>query len=410
MNDAGSASRSGDPEVVLADDLSGALEVAVPFTWGCRSVMLPLEARVARPRAGALVVMNTETRNSSASEARAIVGDALARARDAGARVVFKKIDSTLRGPVGAELAAMLDASPHALLVVCPTNVRVGRTVCDGVLRVHGVPVSETAFREDPRWPILDSEVAKSCDPAGAFVSERVSLETCRAGADAVASALIRFREAGVQVAYCDAETEADLAALAGGLVALDRACVPIGAGGLARALCASRGDGVTRGWIRPTAGGMLFAVGSRHPASRAQLERLSAECGVEVRTIDAGDVEEERARVVAGDLARGGIAALRFGEGHGGDPAMLAQLGEIVRRVDGFDALFATGGETASALCRALGIDALEVLGELDPGVVFARTSGRPGVSTVVVKPGGFGDADCLVRVWRAAGLRRRA
>jgi uncharacterized protein YgbK (DUF1537 family) len=410
MSDAEPVSRSGEPEVVLADDLSGALEVAVPFARGERSVMLPLETRVSRPRAGRLVVMNTETRNSSASEARTVVRDALARAREAGARVVFKKIDSTLRGPVHAELAAVLDASPHALLVVCPTNVRAGRTVRGGVLHIHGVPVAETAFRDDPRWPIRGSEVAKSCDPGGIFTSATLSLETCRAGADAVVSAWIRLRKEGVQVVYCDAETEADLGAIAGGLVALDRACVPIGAGGLARALCASRGDDVAREWIRPTTGGTLFVVGSRHPASRAQLERLGAESGVEVRTFDACDVEEERARVVAGDLARGGVAALRFGEGHGADPAMLARLGELVRRVHGFDVLFATGGETASMLCRALGIDALDVLGELDPGVVLARASGGPDGSTVVVKPGGFGDADCLVRVWRAAGLRRRA
>jgi 4-hydroxythreonine-4-phosphate dehydrogenase len=69
-------------------------------------------------------------------------------------------------------------------------------------------------------------------------------------------------------------------------------------------------------------------------------------------------------------------------------------------------DYFVATGGETARALCDALGIGQIDVLGQVEPGVSLARMSTPGGVLHLVLKSGSFGDPGTLVRVARMGGL----
>jgi 4-hydroxythreonine-4-phosphate dehydrogenase len=61
------------------------------------------------------------------------------------------------------------------------------------------------------------------------------------------------------------------------------------------------------------------------------------------------------------------------------------------------------TGGETAFALATALGISALELVAEIEAGLVLARSGEGANRRWWAVKPGGFGDAETWVRAWDA-------
>src|SRR5215208_6501888 len=75
------------------------------------------------------------------------------------AGIVYKKLDSTLRGPIAAELAAALGASGRDRAVVAPAFPAAGRTTVDGVQLVRGVPVHETEAKNDPRTPVREGHV-----------------------------------------------------------------------------------------------------------------------------------------------------------------------------------------------------------------------------------------------------------
>src|SRR3954465_6392592 len=92
----------------LADDLSGALDAAAAFHQAGRQVTITLSLE-GWPSCGEneIVAYTTETRNAAPATAAAAVERAIARGRRDGGRLVYKKIDSTLRGPVAAELAAL---------------------------------------------------------------------------------------------------------------------------------------------------------------------------------------------------------------------------------------------------------------------------------------------------------------
>src|SRR3954452_16977764 len=108
--------------LVIADDLSGAVEVAAVMGL----LRISLDAGDLRDS-----VVDLDTRGLSPEAAAARVREVLAR-HDGGR--VFKKIDSLLRGNVAAELAELRDA------VVAPALPVEGRTVRGGVLHVDGVP------------------------------------------------------------------------------------------------------------------------------------------------------------------------------------------------------------------------------------------------------------------------------
>ena len=123
----------------IADDLSGALDAAAAFHAAGWTVTVALsEAAWPAGGFGEIVAYTTETRNAAPAEAATRVARAIAQGRARGGRLLYKKIDSTLRGPVAAELAAMLRLLPGTRVLFAPANPAVGRTVRDGVLRVHG--------------------------------------------------------------------------------------------------------------------------------------------------------------------------------------------------------------------------------------------------------------------------------
>src|SRR5439155_1114011 len=95
-------------------------------------------------------VVDTETRALDPADAARRVS---AVARIVARTRIFKKIDSTLRGPIGAELDALLRATSAAGALVCPALPSEHRVVVERVLTVGAVPVAETTIAEDPTFP-----------------------------------------------------------------------------------------------------------------------------------------------------------------------------------------------------------------------------------------------------------------
>jgi len=395
---------SSAPPYILADDLSGGLEAGAAFR--ARGWQVGLDLADNGPGGddgeGRLRIITTESRNLAPAGAVEAVRRAVAPRRERGARLLLKKIDSTLRGPVGAELAALrADLAPE-LVLVCPANPAAGRTVRDGVLRVDGVPLADTAFRQDPLWPATESRVAAHLAAAGVPVTQALALDRLRAG-DGPALLRQALSTGRGPVVLSDAETEADLDRLVGAVQAVAPGALFVGAGALAAALAralplqarAAQPD-VPSGFRA-----LLVLCGTRHPASLRQLDHLARQHGVAI-TPFAADTEDPAsiASAVADGLATHPVAAVRLNVNDSAHPAaarrLLSGLERLVRQLCAVvepEAIFLTGGETAWAACRALDGVALEVLAEREPGVVVSRLDrrDRPPV-LVVTKPGGFG------------------
>ncbi|MFI6951459.1 four-carbon acid sugar kinase family protein, partial [Streptomyces sp. NPDC050422] len=262
--------------VVLADDLSGAAECAALLSC-CRTIEL---GQAASGPPGRTRVIDLDSRRSSAAGAALLVAHAVRRHEPAGARLV-KKADSLLRGHFAAEARAFGEGAEG--LLVIPAVPAAGRTVRDGVVRLHGVPLHRTeAWQAEPGPP--PRSVAEAL---GAARTVAVRLDDVRAGARRLEHRLRSGLAAGTAL-VCDADTDADLDALAGALLTLPRTVRTIGAGGIVAAL----GRRSVNGGQRTDPGGqctvpgrpapetlrsVAVVVGTAHRGAAAQIAQLSA-------------------------------------------------------------------------------------------------------------------------------------
>lgn len=383
------------PSFFLADDLSGALDAGGAFHAAGHPVEIVVNAAgvgrglaraaEAGPASAPLIAVTTETRNMPATYAAAVVEKVLTAARESKATLVYKKIDSTLRGPVAAELRAVLEAFPDARVLFAPANPAVGRTVENGILLVKGVPLAETEFARDPVNPTRSSALEEILADVA---DERLTIP--------------------------DVRTEADLAAAVQRMNADGRPWIAVGSGALAKFVqlagtAAARppaaGDKAPPDQAVPpcTKHPVLMIAGSAHPANTAQIAQLQAARGGEVCEIDF-NAPTDIAAAVAAVLDRCSLAVVKL-PSERVDPVTalraVARAVHAVLKTSAVTRVFATGGETAYALCNALAIERLEYLEELEPGVALAAGESLRGRMLLAVKPGGFGDAQTWVRVY---------
>jgi uncharacterized protein YgbK (DUF1537 family) len=204
-----------------------------------------------------------------------------------------------------------------------------------------------------------------------------IPLNCVRAGGAALTARLGRL--AGM-VVIADAESDADLDALVEAAQALPTPPLLVGAAGLAGALARHLGLAAPR--VEPPAGERwLIVAGSRHPATRRQVE-AARDAGLAV--LAAPDAPSGDAARTADDLAARARARLE---------------------AEHFDVVLVAGGETLVALYRALGAERLDLDGAPRPGLALGRLRvPHRAPLTVVTKAGGFGEPDLFVALAREA------
>src|SRR5438093_6398945 len=128
---------------IVADDLTGALDAAAPFHRSGFAAEVWLQPPAAGEPLPQVVAVTTETRASPPDAATAAVRQAVVDLQTFGANRFYKKIDSLLRGPWVAELAAMREALNLPLALVCPAFPAQGRRVGGGKVWVRETPIGD---------------------------------------------------------------------------------------------------------------------------------------------------------------------------------------------------------------------------------------------------------------------------
>ena len=384
---------------MIADDLTGAADTGVQLARaGYRTAVAFRGCPV--PRAGDLdaVALDTDSRAMPAGFAARRVVEAAHAVREA--RVVYKKIDSTLRGPIAAEIAAALGATRREKAVVAPAFPGAGRTTVGGLQLVRGLPVQETEARKDPRTPVHEGHLPTLLEAVGPVAS---------LGVEALQDpGAVRRALAGARCVVADAEDEADLEALVRAMPD-PSAVLWTGSAGLALAfgrVYPGPHGGETCPVPEP-ARSVLVVVGSLSGASRGQLRRVAEKYGAVCVAADRSDTVEGAVLAARGALSNGRHAAVYSPEARGGADAgaVVEALAGVVARLskgEMFDALVLTGGDTAVGVARRLGATGIRLVGEVGAGIPVGVLMG-PRPYTVVTKAGGFGEDCTLVEIVEA-------
>ena len=391
---------------IVADDLTGAADTGSAFaTAGLSTIVSWSRIALAGARFDADVVsLDLETRIGDAVSAQETTLRVVRTLRHAGARAIYKKCDSMLRGHIGEEVAAAISAwHPSSLGLVAPAFPAAGRVTIAGRQHVDGVALDRPA-------------IASTLQDAGLSIRS-VDLETIRrSGLD---EWLHSCRAARIDAVVFDAETADDVRAIARAGARLGPAVVWVGSGGLARALpealklSRAAAPDVTPDIV--ASGPILFVVGSTSKIARLQAGRLVASgvrhvpVAIEVLVGTRGtDDEAGIANEILHELRDGRDVLVTPGgldDVNVREKPMAARLGEMLRPcASAARGVVVTGGDTATGILRAFDTSALRLIDEIEPGVPLAL-SVAPRPLAVVTKAGAFGDALSLVR----AGARLR-
>jgi D-threonate/D-erythronate kinase len=382
---------------IIADDLTGAADTGVQFARAGYWTAVAFRGCSVPPAEDLdAVALDTDSRAMPAGFAAKRVLEAGRAVREA--RIVYKKIDSTLRGPVPAELVAALEATGRERAVVAPAFPSAGRTTVDGVQLVRGVPVHKTEAKDDPRTPVREGHVPTLL--AASFPSVRsLGVE------DLADPVTVRRALEDARCVVADAARDEDLEAL---VRAVPNASEVLWAGsaGLAHALGDVYPGPHTEAMSAASAPArrVLVVVGSLSEVSRKQLRSLAEEYGCEaVPAAGNSGVDEGVLDALREALSGSACAAVRSAEERKTSRAgeITEALAEVVAGLSGerlFDALVLTGGETAVGVARRLGAVGIRLEGEVEPGVPVGSLIG-PRPYRVVTKAGAFGEPGTLVR-----------
>lgn len=395
---------------IVADDLTGSGDTAVQFVRAGWATRLSVgRAACALADSGAphaeVIAVTTHTRALSADEARAVVDADVSFLRAAGVQRLYKKVDSTLRGPFRAEIEAARQAwREDAIAVVCPAFPAMGRTLKDGVLYVDGRPVTETSAASDPVTPVTESHVPTLLHAGHVGLIEN---ETAQSLAE-------RILAAG-EVVVVDAVTPEDMDRLACAIAMIGERALPVGSGGLATPLARLWADADSQGPV-------VIVVTSQHCEARHQAGAL-AEIGARAWTPTLEMLADARAwqlwceQVLEQARTDAPRATWLLLAPTGRRPDLnsdevAARLGELAARlVIEFHAagVVATGGDGASAVLDALNAGGITLVDEVASGMPVGTLTGGPAAGLpVVTKAGGFGARDVLIKAAKAVRERR--
>jgi len=410
------------PFGVIADDFTGASDVGVQFKKeGLETVVLTDVKSLKQIRNFDVAVIDTESRNITFAAAYNKVRKIVRSLKTLRVKIVYKKIDSTLRGNIGAELDAVLDELGLKAAILSPAFPATGRTTVNGRQLVRGIPLGETEFAHDPIHPIKESHIPTLIGPQTERGIAEINLPKVTEGTESLKLEIQSKIQAGAEVIVVDAETPADLKAIA--KAAIDLHALSCGSAGLAEGISYWLSSGLRKGRF-------LVVSGSVNSITLNQIQAAEKTMNVTVLEPDLArilrsinDYEAEVGRLVeegSRALSQGKdtiirlaaskkdlFHALRFGAELGMDESetgktILSLLGRICKKVleeQGINGLMLVGGDTAIEVIKSLDARGIRIEGEVLPGIPLAKlVGGRFEGLPIVTKAGGFGSEDALI------------
>lgn len=248
--------------MLLADDFTGALDAGVQFAQHGASVFVTAGGEFSGDTGADVIVIDMESRHETPEKAYQKVYKRTEYAAHRHVPFLYKKTDSTMRGNIGAELAAMLKASGRSILVFVPAFPRMGRTVKDGIFRVAGELLTKTSYARDPFQPVTTDKVVDIVKSQTELPVRMIDVTSEKLPQDDVPVILV-----------CDAQSEKELEKIARQLAPVADKIVLAGCAGFA-AYAASyiRGTRQRDTEIRPERPGHIMLCGSINERTRRQV------------------------------------------------------------------------------------------------------------------------------------------
>ena len=405
----------------IADDFTGATDLANTLVrHGMRSVQLigVPDGDLAVGDVDAIVIA-LKSRTNAAAQAVAESLAALRWLRAAGCRQYFFKycstFDSTAKGNIGPVTEALMQALDTDFSIACPAFPENGRTLYKGHLFVGDALLSESGMQNHPLTPMTDANLVRVLTAQCTTKVGLVPFDTVERGARAIVDAFEALRSSGHRHAIVDAISDTHL-------TAIGEACADLplvtGGSGVAVGLPSNfRRAGLLADHDAadslPAVGGLAAVLsGSCSSATLEQVNRgksrwpsfhVDPMAAAQGRDVAAHAIEFANTKIADGPVliyasaAADEVSQVQAKLGRERAGALVEDVMARVARglVDhGVRKLVVAGGETSGAVVNALGIGALRIGPQIDPGVPWTASIGELTLA-LALKSGNFGGPD---------------
>jgi uncharacterized protein YgbK (DUF1537 family) len=409
----------------IADDFTGATDLAAMLVaHGMTTVQVIGVPQGPMPEADAVVVAlksRTVPAQQAVTESLAACEALLA----AGARQIFFKycstFDSTDDGNIGPVADALMRRLQAGLAIACPAFPANGRSIFQGHLFVSDKLLNESGMENHPLTPMRDANLVRVLSRQTDGGVGLVPFAAVDQGEAAIRRAFHQLRDAGRRYAIVDAVTDAHLHAI--GYACAEHPLVTGGSGiamGLPenfrqQGLLPERDDAddlpEARGTMAVVAGSCSRATLGQIGLARDHVPVLELDAlatpdagalAAQAREWFAGKLSEQRPVVIAASAPPDKVAALqqKIGREAAGllvEEALSAIAADLVAA--GVGQLVVAGGETSGAVVQRLGITALRIGPQIDPGVPW--TYAEPAGLHLALKSGNFGARDFFLKAF---------
>ena len=371
---------------VIADDFTGAAEIGgIGLNHGLRVL---IETKVKAVSGIDLLIIATDTRSLSPMQAVPVIRKITELLNKIQPSLIYKKVDSVLRGNVGQELHTQMEVSGIKKALIVAGNPHFGRTIQNGIFMISSVPLAETDFANDPDFPVRSSSVLEILQNSGCQVFSKSVEED--------------LPEEGIVVADVKDQNDMlkwisrtdDTTALAGGAEFFDM-------------LLSSKFSGkpFSENSIFFPGEKTLFIFGSRYPKRPEFVDSLCS-AGILFQNMpEEIYLRRDFARIHFDDWVSGVVKNLRENRkvavmaGYSGRSerilakriretmALLVQ--QVMKEVDLTD-LFIEGGATTSEILRVLRIKKMYPCRVIDRGIIQMKVRKYPAL-WITTKPGSY-------------------
>lgn len=420
--------------LIIADDFTGANDTGIQFSLQGLKTRVFLGGDITFENDVDVFVIDTDSRSMNQDKAYEKVEKVIQASKGQRVPYLYKKIDSTMRGNVGIELDAVLEAGELDFVIVTPGCPDHNRVVRDGNIYVNDVLLEQTYFAKDVMTPINSSSVNSIIEESSKYETALLKVMDIRKGPEHIRTMVRTFTEAGIKIISCDSVEATDFIQLIEALDGYEQTFAWCGSAGLAEELAKKLVPKVNLEIKsnQHSATATLIAVGSVNEMSRLQLAHLLANTeakGVEInpypllvsereRQIEINRVITESSKIMNGgkdiilstavdevsrrqveeQAKRSKMSKKEVSE------TISNSIGEVVKallkEIDIKSAIF-TGGDTAKKIANHINCYRFDLIDLVEKGLPMGKLTGDYELLTVT-KAGGFGNEASLTHAYR--------
>ncbi len=418
---------------VIADDLTGANDTGVQFTKkGYNTIVSVLDEQstIIIPDNLDVFVMDTETRELESKTARKILKSILEKININKKDIIYKKIDSTLRGNIGAELEEIMMILNRDICIFSPSYPSYQRITIGGYLVVDQKPLSLSEYSCDNSTQVENSFIPFLLKKQTNFSVGQIDLKDVAKGQETILLKINELYQKGNKIIVIDSTSEEHLKDIFASGLKFDGSVLFSGSAGLANHfpnIGKKKGDLKIN--IKNNKNPIILVAGSRNTVMEDQIKYLKNRVSFTELKINLEEIFSNKERILD-DYATKCLGAIKndcdlaiytdaiYNERKLINKKLMLKynisfreleikikvfLGELISRIvknSGAKNLILTGGDIALGVCKELGISNLTILDEMLPGIPLSTANYKNDNLNIITKAGGFGEEDTLYQL----------